>query len=79
MTPILRNSEVGSSPHTDVTRIDVVVTNGSDSMLDRPYRTLLSIEKYMSYRGVGGCVSMMFSICQAMKNRIRGRVTDRIE
>ena len=23
---------------------------------------LLSIEKYMSYRGVGGCVSMMFSI-----------------
>src|SRR5215472_19376645 len=29
----------------------------------------------MSYRGVGGCVYTMFSICQTMKNRIRGRVT----
>src|SRR5262250_2288385 len=40
---------------------------------------LLSIEKSMPYRRVGGCVSMCFPFCQAMKNRIRGRVTDRIE
>ena len=40
---------------------------------------LFSTEKSMSYQGVGRHVSMMFPFCQATKNRIQGRVTDRID
>ena len=40
---------------------------------------LFSAEKSMSYQGGWKTVSMMFPFCQATKNRIQGRVTDRIE
>ena len=40
---------------------------------------LFSIEKPISYQGVGRHVSIMFPFCQATKNRIQSRVTDRIE
>jgi len=40
---------------------------------------LFSTEKSMSYQGVGRHVSMMFPFYQATKNRIQGRVTDRID
>src|SRR5215813_5812762 len=35
------------------------------------------LEKPMSYQGVGRHVSIMFPFCQATKNRIQSRVTDR--
>src|SRR5215467_6988816 len=74
-------SSTGSGPQRQLTTAWRLVKNSpaGNEWLHPTDCQLLSIEKSMSYRGVGGCVSMMFSILSDNEKSNTGQSDRRIE